>query len=101
MDHGVTCWITCIHDRCARVSTLSANIVLTACSRDGNLKAALTQWRQMIQNKGPAPDKASLAAVILACGRAGRADLAMEARQTTISPLYFQLPAVDSNKAQC
>lgn len=60
-------------------TTACANIVLTACSRDGNWKAALSLWRHMLKRRSPAPDKASLAAVILSCGRSGRGDLALAA----------------------
>lgn len=60
--------------------TACANAALTACSRDGNYRDALAMWRRMLGGRGaPPPDKASLAAVILSCGRAGRGDLAMRA----------------------
>jgi pentatricopeptide repeat protein len=60
-------------------STMCANIVLAACSKDGEFSTALTLWRHMLERRMPPPDKASLASVILACGREGRVDLALEA----------------------
>lgn len=66
-------------ERGLRPTTMCANIVLTACSRDGNWKAALSLWRHMLKRRSPPPDKASLAAVILSCGRSGRGDLALAA----------------------
>jgi pentatricopeptide repeat protein len=62
-----------------RMSTYCANVVLKACSRDGNFEGALGLWRNMLEGSAPRPDKASLASVILACGRSGRGDLAREA----------------------
>ena len=54
--------------------TACANAALTACARDGNYRDALAMWRRMPRGRGaPSPDKASLAAVILSCGRAGQA----------------------------
>lgn len=66
-------------ERSLAPTTMCANIVLTACSRDGNWKAALSLWRHMLKRRSPPPDKASLAAVILSCGRSGRGDLALAA----------------------
>ena len=60
-------------------NTMCANIVLAACSKDGEFSTALTLWRHMLERRTPPPDKASLASVILACGRAGRVDLALDA----------------------
>ena len=61
------------------MSTYCANVALAACSRDGNFEGALKLWRDMLEGAAPKPDKASLASVILACGRSGRGDLAREA----------------------
>ena len=66
-------------DRGMSMSTYCANVALAACSRDGNFVDALKLWRDMLEGAGPKPDKASLASVILACGRSGRGDLAREA----------------------
>jgi len=85
--------------RRVKATTACANAALAACSRDGNFDDALDIWRGMLSaaagSRGastteredaassslpyPAPDKASLASVILACGRAGRGDLALAA----------------------
>jgi len=66
-------------ERGLKPTTACANIVLTSCSRDGNWKSALSLWRHMLRCYRPPPDKASLAAVVLACGRSGRGDLAVAA----------------------
>ena len=95
--------------RRVKATTACANAALAACSRDGNFDDALDIWRGMLSAAAgsrrssstterreddddgagsnpassslpyPAPDKASLASVILACGRAGRGDLALAA----------------------
>ena len=95
--------------RRVKATTACANAALAACSRDGNFDDALDIWRGMLRAAAgsrrssstterreddddgagsnpassslpyPAPDKASLASVILACGRAGRGDLALAA----------------------
>ena len=64
-----------------QMTTYCANVALAACSRDGNWEGALVLWRCMLAGteNAPRPDKASLASVILACGRSGRGDLAREA----------------------
>jgi pentatricopeptide repeat protein len=66
-------------ERGMSMSTYCANVALAACSRDGNFEGALKLWRDMLEGAAPKPDKASLASVILACGRSGRGDLAREA----------------------
>jgi pentatricopeptide repeat protein len=66
-------------ERGIRPNTFCANVVLAACSRDGNWNSALSLWRHMLRRSAPAPDKASLASVILACGRVGRGELALRA----------------------
>ena len=95
--------------RRVKATTACANAALAACSRDGNFDDALDIWRGMLSAAAgsrmssstteqreddddgagsnpassslpyPAPDKASLASMILACGRAGRGDLALAA----------------------
>ena len=59
-------------------STSDANVVLTACSREGDVALATKLFDAMLEGREPKPDKASLATVILTCGRAGKGDIAME-----------------------
>ena len=75
------------------MSTYCANVALAACSRDGNFEGALKLWRDMLEGAAPKPDKASLASVILACGRSGRvtsrARRSSRARQNTWSATWW------------
>ena len=68
-------------ERGLKMTTYCANVALAACSRDGNWGGALSLWSDMLAGEANAlkPDKASLASVILACGRSGRGDLARSA----------------------
>ena len=60
------------------LSTPDVNVVLTACSREGNVSLATQLFDAMLEGREPRPDKASLTAVILTCGRAGKGAIAME-----------------------
>jgi len=59
-------------------STQDVNVILSACSREGNVALATTLFDAMLEGREPEPDKASLTSVILTCGRAGKGEIAME-----------------------
>lgn len=61
-----------------KFETRDMNVLLSACGRKGNVAIATEVFDMMLQTNSPPPDKASLAALILACAKVGDSETAMK-----------------------